>query len=66
MALWEHFGKFCLGMKVSVSVIDVPKPEPMLDPDQVIDAGDSHDHFADVYNYHPSYMIISALSSSLW
>ena len=29
---------FCLRMKVSVLVIDMPKPEPMLDSGQVIDA----------------------------
>ena len=29
---------FCLRMKVSVLVIDMPKPGPMLDSGQVIDA----------------------------
>ena len=53
---------FCLRMKVSVLVIDVPKPEPMLDSGQVIDAGDSHDHFADVYNYHPSHDHLSIIN----
>ena len=53
---------FCLRMKVSVLVIDMPKPGPMLDSGQVIDAGDSHDHFADVYNYHPSHDHLSIIN----
>ena len=33
----------------------------MLDSGQVIDAGDSHDHFADVYNYPPSHDHLSII-----
>ena len=65
MALWEHFGKFCLGMKVSVSVIDMPKPEPMLDSGQVIDAAIVM-IISQTLTIIIHLMIILALLSSLW